>query len=116
MKTRIAIIAKDAEDLIQKLEAFCNKIPQSSIYGSNALKLPAFKEQTANLEQIAQAWVHTGKADWNITTLSRFPYPHYPMDRRKSFWIAQKKKEFPSLSEIYKSKPLEEHHFLMLDS
>ncbi len=115
MNTRLAIPADNVKELITALQNFTDTVPSTNIYGSKSLQLPAVTTQVDDSDMQAVQWVATGEVDWGITSLQRYGYPTYPMDKRRSFWISQQPKEqrpvmtTPTTESVYTSE------YLMLD-
>lgn len=101
LKVRLAFVVSDVNDLIQKLNAF-EKAVKNIVggFGSPALKLERNAKELTDLELIARDWVNGKTIDWQVSTLSRYPYPDYPMDNRKAFWIRQKPATIEKKTEI----------------
>jgi probable biosynthetic protein (TIGR04098 family) len=120
MKVRLAIVVDGAVDLIDKLDAFVNNnTPEKGFYGSPDLNLNLAIEGTTSLDQVAQNWVKGETVNWEIFSLSRMPYPNYPMDKRKAFWVSQKQEALPASptnsQRIDKEVQVEKSKYLMLD-
>jgi probable biosynthetic protein (TIGR04098 family) len=115
MRTRLAIVADCVEDLITALSDIQNNTSKLSIYGSASLQLPETFTSTKDMCVSANNWVDSGISEWDITTLSRYGYPNYPMDKRRSFWISQKQKEHSNIADIVKKEPVHTSKYLMLD-
>lgn len=117
MPVRLAIVTNSAFDLISKLVCFDDRLTITDIYISGVQQQPIPGSVENELHQLAETWLNGGVVNWNITTMSKFPYPHYPMDKRKQFWIIKEKTGSGNLKngspEI--ATTVEDTQFLMLD-
>lgn len=116
MTTRLAIVVENVTELINALIRFKDRVSGADVYGSLSLKLLPVETQIKESHVLALQWVDTKELDWGITSISRYSYPNYPMDNRKSFWISQQqeKERADILTNKYK-ETVAESEYLMLN-
>jgi acyl transferase domain-containing protein/NADP-dependent 3-hydroxy acid dehydrogenase YdfG len=117
MKVRLAIVADNVNQLHEKLIAYLMDELVEGLYYTDLENMKVVDHQLSD-SHTAIAWVTSGKVNWGIRQLSKYPYPLYPMDKRRSFWITVP--AVPTVSSIImkKEEPTtrKENQFLMLDS
>ncbi len=119
MPLRLAIVADTLEDLRLRLNCFSTATAATSVYDNikdtaNPI-VRTEKDKSTVQDSMARQWVHGDTVDWGIGSLSKYPYPHYPMDKRKAFWISQEKAEERAVIEETNTTTIKETEFLMLD-
>jgi acyl transferase domain-containing protein len=88
MKVRLAIEVVNVDDLMDKMRRYLNVESVPGLWSNSSQQvIPSDSKYSSG--NIAQKWVNAEPVDWEIRFLSRFPYPTYPMDKRKPFWINQ---------------------------
>jgi len=96
MEVRLAIIAKDMQDLIRKLEYYCqnNKAGNDTYTGVVSNKgqdnKVVINSKEATYSMIANAWVTGQTINWDgLSDACRISLPSYPF-QKKSYWVPKK--------------------------
>jgi acyl transferase domain-containing protein/acyl carrier protein/SAM-dependent methyltransferase len=89
MKERLAVVVSQIDDLIDKLEKYCQGIPDiDHLYTGNIKtpgQIPKSSFEKDNLSEIARLWVSGKETDWLCLypegAFSRIPLPTYPFSK-----------------------------------
>ncbi len=121
MKYRLAIIAESFKDLLSKIRAIKHGNSFSGIYFTSADdnnktftgdELRKFIEEE-NWESVAQAWVRGAHVLWQKRNMKRYPFPEYPFDTSRAFWISQSRNTIQEMENSETIK-VEDNSYLML--
>ena len=96
MPHRLAIVAGGVSDLVAKIEAIANGEIVSGVYssenasGNEAADEPTLKRfvEERNWNPVAKAWVAGAEIPWAGAENPRHPFPEYPFDTDRKFWIS----------------------------
>jgi acyl transferase domain-containing protein len=102
MPERLAIVASNREDLVQKLRAVRNRDHSDGTYRNHATNSGSVADIAGNdLRRVAEAWVSGATIDWSALhpagVARLIPLPTYPFARER-YWIASRKTKTPRVS------------------